>query len=76
MVGARIATHAVNMPAPSPGQYRALGPYATLAGRLGNFIAHIASGNPHTVFWLGRRKKTKDHATITFQAPTWRRLRV
>jgi D-3-phosphoglycerate dehydrogenase len=44
-----VATHAVNMPAMSPEQYRALGPYATLAERLGNFAAHLASGNPHTV---------------------------
>jgi D-3-phosphoglycerate dehydrogenase len=44
-----IAINAVNMPALSPEQYRALGPYATLADRLGNFAAHIASGNPHTV---------------------------
>ena len=44
-----IAINAVNMPALSPDQYRALGPYAMLADRLGNFAAHIASGNPHTV---------------------------
>ena len=39
-----VAINAVNMPALSPEQYRALGPYATLAERLGNFAAHIASG--------------------------------
>jgi D-3-phosphoglycerate dehydrogenase / 2-oxoglutarate reductase len=44
-----LAINAVNMPAMSPEQYRALSPYATLAGRLGNFAAHILSGNPHTV---------------------------
>src|SRR5256714_13432302 len=44
-----VAINAVNMPALSPEQYRALGPYAALADRLGNFAAHIASGNPHTV---------------------------
>ena len=44
-----VAINAVNMPALSPEQYRALGPYATLAERLGNFAAHIATGNPHTV---------------------------
>jgi D-3-phosphoglycerate dehydrogenase len=44
-----IAIHAVNMPAMSPEQYRVLSPYATLAERLGNFAAHIASGHPHTV---------------------------
>ena len=41
-----VAINAVNMPALSPEQYRALGPYAALAERLGNFASHIASGNP------------------------------
>ncbi len=44
-----LAINAVNMPAMSPEQYRALSPYATVADRLGNFAAHILSGNPHTV---------------------------
>ena len=44
-----VAVNAVNMPALTPEQYRALGPYATLAERLGNFAAHIASGNPRAV---------------------------
>jgi D-3-phosphoglycerate dehydrogenase len=44
-----VAINAVNMPAMSPEQYRALGPFVSLAERLGNFAAHIASGNPHTV---------------------------
>jgi D-3-phosphoglycerate dehydrogenase len=44
-----VAINAVNMPAMSPEQYKALSPYATLADRLGNFAAHIATGNPHTV---------------------------
>jgi D-3-phosphoglycerate dehydrogenase len=37
------------MPALSPEQYRALTPYAALAERLGNFAAHIATGNPRSV---------------------------
>jgi D-3-phosphoglycerate dehydrogenase len=44
-----IAINAVNMPALTPEQYRALGPYAALAERLGNFAAHIASGSPRAV---------------------------
>lgn len=44
-----VAIHAVNMPALSPEQYRALTPYAALAERLGNFAAHIATGNPRSV---------------------------
>jgi D-3-phosphoglycerate dehydrogenase len=44
-----IAIHAVNMPAVSREQYRALGPYVALAERLGYLAAHIAAGNPGTV---------------------------
>jgi D-3-phosphoglycerate dehydrogenase len=44
-----VAINAVNMPALSPEQYRQLGPFVSLAERLGIFAAHIASGNPHTV---------------------------
>jgi D-3-phosphoglycerate dehydrogenase / 2-oxoglutarate reductase len=44
-----IAIHAVNMPALSPEQYRALGPWARLAERLGAFAAYIATGNPRRV---------------------------
>ncbi len=44
-----IAINAVNMPALSPEQYRALGPYAALAERLGTFASYIASGNPRTI---------------------------
>jgi D-3-phosphoglycerate dehydrogenase len=41
-----VAINAVNMPALSPEQYKALGPYADLAERLGTFAAYIALGNP------------------------------
>jgi D-3-phosphoglycerate dehydrogenase len=44
-----IAINAVNMTAVSPEQYRTIGPYISLAEQLGNFAAHIASGNPKTV---------------------------
>ncbi len=44
-----VAINAVNMPALSPEQYRALTPYAALAERLGNFAAHIATGHPRSV---------------------------
>lgn len=47
-----VAINAVNMPALSPEQYRALGPYAELSERLGNFAAHIATGNPARVRML------------------------
>jgi len=44
-----VAINAVNMPAMSPEQYHALGPYLTLAERLGNFASYISSGNPRTL---------------------------
>ena len=44
-----LAINAVNMPSLSPEQYRALGPYITLAERLGAFASYIATGNPRTV---------------------------
>jgi D-3-phosphoglycerate dehydrogenase len=44
-----IAINAVNMPAISPEQYRAVGPYIELAERLGKFAAHIAQGNPKSI---------------------------
>jgi D-3-phosphoglycerate dehydrogenase len=44
-----IALNAVNMPAMSPDQFRASAPYMALAERLGNFAAHIATGNPRAV---------------------------
>jgi D-3-phosphoglycerate dehydrogenase len=41
-----IAINAVNMPALSPEQYRALGPYISLAERLGTFASFISDSNP------------------------------
>ena len=43
------ALHAVNLPALTPEQYKALGPYSKLAERLGNFATYISNGNPQTV---------------------------
>jgi D-3-phosphoglycerate dehydrogenase len=44
-----IVINAVNMPALSPEQYKALGPYADLAERLGNFAAYVSTGNPRAI---------------------------
>jgi D-3-phosphoglycerate dehydrogenase len=44
-----VAINAVNMPALSPEQYRALGPYIEVAEKLGNFAAHLAEGNPEAI---------------------------
>lgn len=44
-----IAINAVNMPALSPEQYKAIGPYIEVAEKLGNFAAYLAEGNPKGV---------------------------
>ncbi len=44
-----VVINAVNMPAITPEQYRALEPYITLAERLGTFAAYVAKGNPEIV---------------------------
>ena len=44
-----IAINAVNMPALSPEQYRALGPFIALSEKLGAFAISISSGNPKSV---------------------------
>lgn len=41
-----IALNAVNMPALMPDQYREIAPFLNLAERLGNFAAHVSTGNP------------------------------
>jgi D-3-phosphoglycerate dehydrogenase len=51
-----VALNAVNMPALTAEQYRALGPYVDLSERVGTFLSHISTGNPHTIrfVYLGR----------------------
>ena len=44
-----LAINAVNMPALTPEAYKSLGPYITLAERLGLFASYISDGNPDTV---------------------------
>jgi D-3-phosphoglycerate dehydrogenase len=44
-----VAINAVNMPAVSPEQYKAIGPYIALAERLGKFASYVAQGNPQGV---------------------------
>jgi D-3-phosphoglycerate dehydrogenase len=55
-----IAINAVNMPAILPDQYREIEPYLTLAERLGNFAAHVSTGNPKCVRikYMGRIAET------------------
>jgi D-3-phosphoglycerate dehydrogenase len=51
-----VAINAVNMPAIGREQYRALKPFLSLAGRLGQFAAQVATGNPEAVrfVYMGR----------------------
>jgi D-3-phosphoglycerate dehydrogenase len=44
-----VALNAVNMPAMTADQYKALRPYVDLAERLGTFLSNIMVGNPQTV---------------------------
>jgi D-3-phosphoglycerate dehydrogenase len=44
-----VALNAVNMPAMTADQYKALRPYVDLAERLGTFLSNIMVGNPKTV---------------------------
>ncbi len=44
-----VVINAVNMPALSPEQYKALGPYIDLADRLGQFASYVAAENPRSV---------------------------
>jgi D-3-phosphoglycerate dehydrogenase / 2-oxoglutarate reductase len=44
-----VALNAVNMPSMTRDQFRVLGPYVTLAERLGALAAQLATGNPATV---------------------------
>lgn len=44
-----VALNAVNMPAVTAEQYKAINPYVELAERLGKFASFIATGNPKSV---------------------------
>jgi D-3-phosphoglycerate dehydrogenase len=44
-----VALNAVNVPAMTAEQYKALSPYIDLAERLGKFAAFVATGNPSSV---------------------------
>jgi D-3-phosphoglycerate dehydrogenase len=57
-----VAINAVNMPTLTAEQYRTLGPYVNLAERLGLFLSHISTGNPHTVRFV-YHGRLADHNT-------------
>jgi D-3-phosphoglycerate dehydrogenase len=57
-----VAVNAVNMPAMSPEQYKVVGPWISVAERLGTFAAYLAEGNPKLVR-LSYRGKIADMTT-------------
>ena len=59
-----VAINAVNMPALTVEQYRALGPYVDLAERLGLFVSHVATGNPHTIRFVYRGRVAEGDTQI------------
>jgi D-3-phosphoglycerate dehydrogenase len=58
-----VALNAVNVPAMTAEQYRAVGPYVKLAERLGAFAAYVSSGNPRVVR-LTYRGKVAEYNTL------------
>ena len=63
-----VALNAVNMPPMNPERYRVLGPYIHLAERLGNFAAHIATGNPRSVKLVYSGKIAEENTHIVRNA--------
>ena len=65
-----VAINAVNMPALSPEQYKAAAPYIDLAERLGNFAAHLVTGNPdHDPADLFRPHRRDEHEPAAQRRP-------
>jgi D-3-phosphoglycerate dehydrogenase len=58
-----VALNAVNLPAITAEQYKAVGPYVALAEKLGAFASHIAQGNPKsiTLVYTGRIGEQATH---------------
>jgi D-3-phosphoglycerate dehydrogenase / 2-oxoglutarate reductase len=58
-----VALNAVNLPAITAEQYKAVGPYVALAERLGAFASHVSTGNPKsiTLHYLGRIGEQQTH---------------
>jgi len=63
-----IAINAVNMPAVTVEQYQAVGPFVTLAERLGSFAAHIATGNPRALRLTYRGKVAEMNTSLVRNA--------
>jgi D-3-phosphoglycerate dehydrogenase len=59
-----VALNAVNVPALTAEQYRAVGPFAALAERLGIFAAYLAEGNPRSVRLIYQGKIAEQNTSL------------
>jgi D-3-phosphoglycerate dehydrogenase len=59
-----VALAAVNMPALTAEQYRALGPYVHLAERVGLFLSHIATGHVHTIRFVYQGRLAENNTQL------------
>lgn len=59
-----VALNAVNMPALTPEQYKAIEPYITLAEKLGAFAAQVAEGSPVMVRLVYLRRLAEDNTHL------------
>ena len=66
-----VAINAVNMPAVSPEQYRDDRAVHELAERLGNFAAHVATGNPKSVAHVVLRQDRREEHQSDPQCADW-----
>ena len=66
-----VALNAVNVPAMTAEQYRTVGPYATLAERLGTFAAYISTGNPRLVRLVYKGKIAEQNTLADPQRRCW-----
>jgi D-3-phosphoglycerate dehydrogenase len=63
-----VALNAVNVPALTAEQYRAVGPYIALAGHLGTFASWAAKGNPKVVRMVYRGKIADQNTALVRNA--------
>ena len=63
-----IALNAVNVPALTPEQYKAVGPYMALAESLGTFAAYVATGNPQSVRLVYQGKIAEQNTVLVRNA--------
>ena len=59
-----VALNAVNVPALTAEQYKAVSPFAALAERLGTFAAYLAEGNPRSVRLIYQGKIAEQNTAL------------